>query len=295
VTTGKPELVSGGAGGLDPSTTCGASTTSLESAFPEQLYAQTISGAYTATTEGATLDARGVALVQSFSVTQPCSSVSVPLRPYRPLPYPCWTATLLLRDATTGVVTHSAAVQVPGRGGGQWASLTLSPPAGPGNYTIELWPQRGSDAGRKQNLFESAAWVTNINSVPPPGGGRESRGGAGGGDGGGGGGGGGVGGVGVGGVGVGGGGVSGGATTLTFVTSDPPYEGGAPSPLSLGSRVAAAMAWQLTFATRGALGGLPGAVQLPQWNWRGVAADGVGAAGAFYDLIRSGALCLFCQ
>lgn len=236
----KRRLASGFGKSLNDSA-CSTPLNLLENAHHDEIYAQTLNGAFVAHTEGATMNASGSALVQHIIVPHAFTALSLPLRPYKHMQQPCWPVTSLLYNAK-GKLLWSAEINISNSG---WMDLVLQNLIEAGNYTLKLWPSM-SESGRSQSIFTSPAWLTNVNYQAKN---------------------------------------KGGAHTLTFLPDTPIGEHGYKVPPTLAKRLVMAMQWQLSFASTD---NSIGVMKINQSNWRGVAADDVGASSAMWDLIRSG-------
>ena len=162
--------------------------------------------------------------------------------------------------------------------GAAWVDLRLSQPQSAGRYRVELWPAEGLQSP-EDSIFTSAAWLsTTRNTTGIDEQGPKQHGGS-----------------------------------LTFALGTVPGTGQSSSdvvevPTTLGARLAAAMRWQLRYATTSTAvasnntldtqhasdrvgngsDGQVGIMVIREANWRGVGAADVGASSAMWDLIRSG-------
>ena len=242
-------------------------------------FGATMSAAYSADTEGRHQNASGVALFQEISIpadtgargSKGLSAISLPLRQYKPLGYPCWPLrALVYRLGSASAIGGSREKQlihselIGNVTTTAWVDMTFSQPQPAGRYRVELWPAEG--LGRADSIFTSAAWISTTNNVAAP----ADYGGS-----------------------------------LTFSRSDDAESqanrSGVEVPLTLSARLAAAMRWQLRYATTTERAGRSGdgvglstsnhtvgIMTIPNANWRGIGTDSVGASSAMWDLIRSG-------
>ena len=249
--------------------------------YNPSVFGATMSAAYPAATEGRRQNASGVALFQEISIpadgargSEGFLALSLPLRQYKPLGYPCW--------ALRALVYRLSSATAPGGSRGKqlihselignvtttaWVDMKFSQPQPAGRYRVELWPAEG--LGRADSIFTSAAWIsTTTNGTTPT--------------------------------------DSGGSLTFSHVEGQA-NRSGVEVPTTLSSRLAAAMRWQLRYATTAGRADRPtadsvslgstrsrssnrtvGIMTIPNANWRGVGTDSVGASSAMWDLIRSG-------
>ena len=146
------------------STLCGDAVGSLEAHQPLS-FATTMNAAYQAGTEGLTVNASGSALFQDLQAAEGFVGLSLPLRQYKPLNFPCWTLRALVYKAS--LLIHTQLVDV---STAAWVDLAVAGDAG--RYRVELWPAENATT-REDGIFTSAAWVSTVGaagSASPPGG-----------------------------------------------------------------------------------------------------------------------------
>lgn len=144
----------------------------LETEYPH-LFATTLNGAFVASTEGARPNASGIVLYQNLTTSRALRELSLPLRQYKSLGgKPCWSVDALVYRAQGDKPLYTQ--RIDNVTGPLWFNLQFEQPIAPGDYRVELWPSSDSEAGSRQTLFESLAWISSIRNNTHGGGGSKT-------------------------------------------------------------------------------------------------------------------------